>query len=406
MVATRIRMATNSPGTRRPLRRRLIALALAIGLLLAAGLVGVAWRYSDLILKLDPPPSFHEQRVLSLEPGKIRLSRDRESLEPGRWALEWPDGFGWVGRVLASDSSAVVREFSAVVGSPPVGGWASLRGVPRSADPTSMLGLPFETVAVSGPLGKYPAWFVSGPDSTWVVYVHGRGANRAEGLRALGVYAARGLPGLLVSYRNDADAPRSPDGFSHLGLTEWEDLEAAVRYAIAVGARHVVLSGFSMGGQVVMQFMARSPLATHVTAVVLESPLLDWDATLDLRARQMRVPSYVPWIGKRTAAARARLDWGQLDRVTHIEAAATPILVFHNVHDTFVPVSVSETFVRLRPGRATFVPIEGGRHVDAWNADPARYADAIGRWCREHGIGKEPAGSAASRGAGAAAPHR
>jgi fermentation-respiration switch protein FrsA (DUF1100 family) len=370
--------------------RRLVVATIALGLVLAVAIGAAAWHYSNEILRIGPPSTFHEQRVLAAEPEWIRLSRDRESLQPGTWALEWPDGFGRVGRVLRADSAGVVREFRAVIGAPPVGGWASLRGVSRSADPLSMLGLSFETVAIQGPLGKCPAWWVPGADSTWVVYVHGRGANRAEGLRALGVYAARGLPSLLVSYRNDPDAPRSPDGFSHLGLTEWEDLEAAVRYAIAAGARDVVLTGFSMGGQVVMQFMVRSELAPRVVALVLESPLLDWDATLAHRARAMRVPAFATWLGKRAAAARARLDWDQLDRVTHVEDADLPILVFHNVQDTSVPASVSESFVRLRPNRATLVLVEGGNHVDAWNADPARYADVLGQWLHGRGIGSDP----------------
>jgi hypothetical protein len=145
-----------------------------------------------------------------------------------------------------------------------------------------------------------------------------------------------------------------------------------------------------MGGQVVMQFMVRSELAPRVVALVLESPLLDWDATLAHRARAMRVPAFATWLGKRAAAARARLDWDQLDRVTHVEDADLPILVFHNVQDTSVPASVSESFVRLRPNRATLVLVEGGNHVDAWNADPARYADVLGQWLHGRGIGSDP----------------
>ena len=75
-----------------------------------------------------------------------------------------------------------------------------------------MLGLAFEEVTFDGPLGSYPAWFVPGSDSTWVLYVHGRATDRPECLRTLSVLAARGLPGFLVTYRNDVGAPRSPVG--------------------------------------------------------------------------------------------------------------------------------------------------------------------------------------------------
>jgi dienelactone hydrolase len=152
------------------------------------------------------------------------------------------------------------------------------------------------------------------------------------------VLAPLGLPGLLLTYRNDIDAPRSPDGRYHLGLTEWEDLEAAVRYALANGARDVVLEGYSMGGQIVLQFMARSPLAQHVRAIVLESPALDWNAMVARRAQSRGVPSFMTWVGKRVASARAGLDWDQLDRRRHTAGITTPILLFHNAGDTVAPV--------------------------------------------------------------------
>jgi hypothetical protein len=382
-----------TPDRRGPWRRSIVVALVALAAVLGA-LGGVAWYYSNLILRLDPPPTLREQRVLAAEPGRIGLSRDRQSLQAGWWALEWPHGYGMLGRVLSADSGSVIREFRAVVGAPPVGDWASVRGVSRSADPQSMLGLSYRTVVIDGPLGSYPAWWVPGRDSTWVLYVHGRGANRAEGLRTLGVLAARGLPGLLVSYRNDVEAPPSGDGFSHLGLTEWEDLEAAVRWALAHGARDVVLSGYSMGGQIVMQFMARSSLARHAIAIVLESPLLDWDATLACRARVLGVPPFATALGKRTAAARARLDWPQLDRVSHLEAVAVPTLIFHGLHDTFVPESVSESFRRARPGRTTLIRIPRGDHVEAWNTDPAYYAATLNRWLAAHAIGGTPSGVA------------
>jgi uncharacterized protein len=370
-------------------RRALPAVAFAVPVAAAAILSGIAWRYSDMILGPDRPPTLREQRVLAAEPGRVRLSRDRESLQAGSWALEWKGGFGRVGPVLASDGEGVVREFRPVVGEPPVGGWASLRGVSRSADPLSLLGLSYETVAFDGPLGRYPAWFVPGRDSTWVVYVHGRGANRAEGLRTLEELAARGLPGLLVTYRNDPGAPRSPDGYYHLGLTEWEDLEAAVRYALDHGARDLVLSGYSFGGQIAMQFMSRSRLAARVRAVLLESPVLDWNATLDHRARALGVPAFGTWLGKRAATARAGLDWGQLERVAHLERVAAPILIFHCLNDDVTPESVSEAFARALPGQTTLVRVPGGNHVEAWNADPARYSSTLNQWCTAHGIGRD-----------------
>lgn len=364
-----------------------IAALLALILLVA----GPLWRYSELIVGPRQSSTLHEQRVLAAEPGRVRLSRDRESLEPGVWALQWKDGFARIGAVLEKNDTSVVRACGVVTGQLPVGGWASLRGISRSANPANYLGLPFEARSFDGPLGSHPAWFVPGSDSTWAIYVHGIGANRAEGLRTLSVLNARGLPGLLITYRNDLDAPRSPDGLYHLGLTEWRDIEAAARYALAHGARDLVLASYSMGGHVTLQFLARSPLAARVRGVILEAPVLDWAATLDHRSRVLRVPAVATWAGKTIAAARAGLDWNELDFVHHHEQVVTPMLLFHGLHDTYVPVAVSEAYARARPGQVTFVGIEHGNHVDAWNADPVRYAADVNRWCAAYGIGRDAA---------------
>lgn len=371
-------------------RRRWLWLALAA---FAAAMVPVSsalWRYSELIVGPRQPSTLHEQRVFAVESDRIRLSRDRESLEPGTWALQWEDGFGRIGRVLASDDRSVVREFAPVLGQPPAGGWASLRGISRSANPQNLLGLRYESPSFDGPLGTYPAWFVPGTDSTWVIYVHGIGANRAEGLRTLSVLTTRGLPGLLVTYRNDLDAPRSPDGLYHLGLTEWRDIEAGARFALAHGAQRLVLASYSMGGHVTLQFMARSPLAARVVGVILEAPVLDWSATLVHRSRVLGVPAVATWCGQTLAAMRAGLDWRQLDFVAHPRGITAPILLFHGVHDQFVPETASAAYARARPGQVTFVPIAEGNHVEAWNADPVRYARIVNHWCDSLGIGRAP----------------
>jgi hypothetical protein len=360
-----------------------LAMALAVS-------AGPLWHYSELIVGPHPASTLHEQRVFAAESGRVRLSRDRESLEPGVWALQWEDGFGRVGSVLATDDTSVVREFTPVVGQVPAGGWASLRGISRSANPQALLGLAYEARSFDGPLGTYPAWFVPGPDSTWVIYVHGIGANRAEGMRTLSVLAARGLPGLLVTYRNDLDAPRSPDGLYHLGLTEWRDIDAAVRDALARGARRLVLASYSMGGHITLQFMARSPLAARVSGVILEAPVLDWNATLVYRSRVLGVPGIATWCGKTLAAMRAGLDWSQLDFVADHHGITAPILLFHGVHDQYVPVAASEAFARALPRQVTFVPIERANHVEAWNADPVRYAEVLNHWCDSLGIGRRP----------------
>ncbi|MCK4828870.1 alpha/beta hydrolase, partial [bacterium] len=66
------------------------------------------------------------------------------------------------------------------------------------------------------------------------------------------------------------------------GLTEWKDLEGAAKYAAERGAEKLILVGYSMGGAIVTNFLYRSPLAGKVLGAILDAPMLDLNATIDL----------------------------------------------------------------------------------------------------------------------------
>lgn len=78
--------------------------------------------------------------------------------------------------------------------------------------------------------------------------MHGQNSTRTSLLRVVSIVHQMGFPALSVTYRNDLGVARDRSGYLQYGETEWRDLEAAVRWALAHGARHVVLAGLSMGG--------------------------------------------------------------------------------------------------------------------------------------------------------------
>src|SRR4029077_18643131 len=146
----------------------------------------------------------------------------------------------------------------------PAGEEVAVTSYVYAGDPQEALGLPFR--AVQGPGEPRPMHALLTPASgrTWAIVVHGINSDQQAGLRIAPALHRAGLPSLLIRYREDLGAPASPGGFHHMGLTEWRDLQAAARYALARGARHLVLVGYSMGGAIVTQFMERSPLAPRV----------------------------------------------------------------------------------------------------------------------------------------------
>ena len=100
-----------------------------------------------------------------------------------------------------------------------------------------------------------PATYFPGSGSTWAVLVHGKGATRAEMYRLAAITHRLGMPTLSIGYRNDADAPRDPSHRHTFGVTEWHDLDGAVRYAKQQGASDIVLGGASMGGSIVASYL-------------------------------------------------------------------------------------------------------------------------------------------------------
>ncbi|MCH7523199.1 MAG: alpha/beta fold hydrolase, partial [Chloroflexi bacterium] len=329
-------------------RWRVALLASATFALVALGGVVVGgWYISDLLragaLEPDRKPDQLDLRVIALGEGKVTLAATDKARKDGDWTkdgifgLEWEGGYGQVGAILRIDDEQVVREFSVIQGAPEIGELARLDSFAFPGDPEQAHGIGFEEVVIASELGELPAWFVDGPRDTWVIFVHGKGANRREALRMLPTAAGLGLPSLVITYRNDVEAPASPDGFYRYGQTEWRDLEAAVDYALQQGAKELVLVGYSMGGAIVTNFLYESPLAERVVGVILEAPMLDFGAVFDREAGERGMPGILTAVSKLIVGFRFDVDWGELNYLKRADELAVPILLFHGDDDPTAP---------------------------------------------------------------------
>jgi uncharacterized protein len=178
---------------------------------------------------------------------------------------------------------------------------------------------------------------------------------------------------LLIDYRNDAGAPASPDGHIHLGMTEWEDLNAAAHWAVKQGARRLVLYGDSMGGSIITRFMHLSSLASRVVALVLDAPVLNWAGVIDNQASRLHVPFMAPPV-RWTIGERIDVDWSALDEIAQAHTFHLPILLFQGEDDQLVPPAESRQFARAAPGPVTYVAVPGVGHIQSWNGNPSSYA--------------------------------
>ncbi|MEW5632514.1 alpha/beta fold hydrolase, partial [Streptomyces hydrogenans] len=150
----------------------------------------------------------------------------------------------------------------------------------HTGTPETALGLPHEDVEIPGELGPLPAWLVTGPRSTWVVALHGLGTGREHALNLVPFYARRRVPVLVPAYRGDRGAPEPADGLAQLGDTEWRDVDAVLRYAVRRGASKIVLHGWGTGATMALRAAAESGVRDRISGLVLDSPVLDWEATV------------------------------------------------------------------------------------------------------------------------------
>jgi alpha-beta hydrolase superfamily lysophospholipase len=383
-------------------RARRVALGAAVGV---AGALGAAALASGLLTVLVAravivPPSRRTEDVrvvrVDLEHGVITLSATPDSLLPGTYSF-WFDqdaGAARLGEIVARDERTVTRrvlsvEFGDLEAAPSgrFNGWVYLT--------PDDLATAYEDVAIRTPLGDAPAWLVPADPARaskrWMIGVHGRAVRRSEVLRAVPVFRDAGYDSLIVSYRNDGEAPRSADYRYALGDREWIDVEEAMRYALDHGAEELVLMGWSMGGATVLQALTRSLYREHVVGVVLESPVVDWIATLDFQVTLRRLPAVVRypvlamfrsrWGGILTGLAEP-LDLDRMDFVRRARELNTPILLLHSDDDGFVPSTASRALAVARPDIVTFVPFDVARHTKLWNYDPERWEGAIRAWLK------------------------
>ena len=288
-------MVDLSPTARTHRRRRLTVSLVTIAILLLTiaivALGGAAWYFSSQLLDVRPDGPSYSLKVLALSRTTITLPRTGSTQRPGIYALDWPGGRVTLGPIISLTGHTVVRRITGGIGGLRVGRFVDF-DVAVFGSPSGFR-VRYRTVRVPDALGPMPAWYIPGRLHTWAILVHGYKANRTDPLRAAPTLIGLGLPILDLSYRNDAGAPASPDHLYHLGASEWQDMEAGVRYALAHGAHAVVLYGYSMGGGIVESFMYRSHYAGRVRAVVLDAPALDWGATIDLAASQRGLPSFL-----------------------------------------------------------------------------------------------------------------
>ncbi len=361
--------------------------------------LGGGWYFADQ-LKVDAlVPGSSEQvfdiAITEVGPGTIGLKavegEDSDLTGDGVLGIDWGTGYGHLGEVVSEGADgSVVRSMTRIDGGPPeVGMLADIDGFAFPGNPERAFGLSYTDVKFDTPLGPMNAWEILAPSALWVVHVHGLGASRSEALRLVRSMAEEGHPQLVINYRNDPGEPADPSGYYRYGESEWEDVAGAVAYAVSRGAEGVVLVGYSTGASHILSYLYRTP-ESPVRLAVLDSPNIDFEATVDLGASQrelplipLALPGTLVWTAKQLSGFRFGIDWSAVDYVSRADQLRVPVLVFHGTDDETVPIASSQDFLDARPDLVRLVIVPGAGHVRSWNVSPEAYERRIKEFMSE-----------------------
>lgn len=362
---------------------KIIGWVLVLAVIVTVAVAGIGYYYSTVLTTPSDPNQSRDQQVVAADDTTVTLALDRYTQHPGRNSLLWDDGHAFLGEQRDKQGSVgdgtVTYDVDVTRGDLTVpldvlwSAWYFDTGDPSSR------GLDFEEVTPRSDVGDLPSWYLPGTSDTWTIVVHGINGDRDEALRILPTLVDSGSPTLVIRYRNDPGVPTT-DNLLRLGDTEWIDVQAAMDWARDRGAQRFVLYGFSYGGAVALQALDRAEGSDDIAALVLDSPVVDWQAVLDQQAVLRGLPTVLAWAAGIVTELRLDLDLDDFDWVARADDLDVPILVLHGPDDTFVPYEPNQALAQLRSDIVTLESFDGAEHVRSWNVDAQRYEQVVGEF--------------------------
>ena len=285
--------------------------------------------------------------------------------------------YGQMTAVISTEAETIERSFRTLTGRFIAGEMVTFDAYASGENPNDAFALEYSDVRIPGELGVNPAWQVDGARDTWVIVVHGEGLDeRRQALRILPTVADGGFPALVITYRNDGAAPDA-GGVYRWGLSEWQDIEAAIAYARNRGAEDFILYGFGMGANIVTMHLHRSDSAADVRGAVLDSFVPDLGAVVDGIGRERDIPAIVSSAAKAVARIRFGLEWSDLNHMMRAAEFDVPLLLLHGSEDDVAPIAEVDAFAEALPDVVTYERFDGAKRTELWNRDPERYNLAV-----------------------------
>ena len=376
-------------------------------------LLAVGWYFSGLIYETGLNPEFNdaenvgtaEDRVIvdTISSDRITLNVEEEQwgplLENGVYGIIGQNGDAIVGSIISTNGNIIERELLQINGTIVSGDRISASGLIRQDDsggykilgssgwsgqatdgvytPESVSGIGYKDIFYESNVGSFPAYLTSNGENGIVIFVHGFRGNYAREVFSLmraKDLAKLGYRSMVIAYRNDRGLPKDPSGIYQYGVTEWEDIDAAVDEARKYN-ENIVLFGISGGGGPVSSWIENSNDLSKVSGIIYEAPVISFWESVEVNgaARFPWLPEALFSYFKIVTELRYDVDFDSMDFREAVINSSIPTLLFHGDDDEWVPVEMSDLIAESRDTNFTYIRYENVGHVTSWNADPDNY---------------------------------
>tara|TARA_B100001057_G_scaffold360577_1_gene362925 strand:- start:10047 stop:11264 length:1218 start_codon:yes stop_codon:yes gene_type:complete len=384
---------------------------------------GAGWFFSGVTYEVGLNPEFEntaevgvaEDRVIieDLSEKTISLNVQEEMwgvmLEDGIYGVLGENGSAVVSSILSLEGDIITREILQINGELKIGervssssllkiengkysilGTNDYEGINESGKytPKSVSDTDYEYIEYESDLGMFPAYLTSEGKTGVVIFVHGfRGAFERDFTAMLRApdFGNLGYRSMIISYRNDANAPKDPSGLYQYGVTEWIDLDNAIKYVEQnINPDRIVLWGTSGGGGPVTSWLQNNPDSDRVDGIIFEAPVISFWESVEVngKARYPFIPElFFPYI-KLFTEVRYGVDFDTMDFRDALVKSEVPVLLFHGDDDEWVPVDMSDYIAENRRTNFTYIRMSNVGHVTSWNADPVRYIFEIEKFLK------------------------
>lgn len=143
-----------------------------------------------------------------------------------------------------------------------------------------------------------------------------------------------------------------------------------------------------MGAAIALQLADQARHEGLITALVLDSPVLDWTETIKANVARSRLPALAghlaaPWLSLRPLARMLGLPKpvppSQYDWIAGADELTTPTLILHGTRDSSAPFRLSQALADRRPDLVTLEAFDAD-HTLAWNSNPERWRSVVSAW--------------------------